>query len=638
MTTKENLTREPLTSITYLYHYGLQEDPFSSACSGKYLYLDPDRKQFLDMLIHLSQYGEQSLLITGIEGSGKTCLLEHFLTLAEPHWKICQIDAKNTLSAEDLFHFIVTSFGLTENPQQTLYPAAPSLDELTKQLINICQHQIPLLVIDNAHALSTDALEIILHLSNLDNNGRKLISALLFSQPEINNTFEAPRFSGMNTLQPLEVPALNKEHTERYTRHRLMMAGYQGKSPLSKRQFRKLHRDSGGHPGQINILAQKALIQKSSTNKEPEETNYLYKFGVISLTMLGILSLTAILVFQQDINQLLNTSDTQAHTETRIPLPLPMVNESEPLIMAAASPAYTTNQLAPSNVESPEILASNNVVDVSMDPIRSTPQEQTPQTSPSQPPATTKIQPGKPVSVNTDLDIIEKAEKAVSITPLPAPVSNNLHDNVWLRKQQDNQYSLQLLATHRKAGLKEFANRYQLMGPLAALTTRRDKEDTVHILVQGQYGSRQEALAVIKSLPDEIQRLSPWPRQIGQLKTTLITPTQAKLRTGPVEALKGAAWLWSRDPGQYTIQLIGADNRQAIVAFSKTLKLTLPLAYFRTQRNNKPWHILVYGEFNNEKAALKVIKQLPTHLRKEQPWPKAFSSVHEALSELPRQE
>ncbi|MCK5640708.1 MAG: SPOR domain-containing protein, partial [Gammaproteobacteria bacterium] len=494
---------------------------------------------------------------------------------------------------------------------------------------NICQHQLPLLIIDNTHALSTDALEIILHLSNLENNGSKLISALLFSEPEISPYLEGTHFSGINTLQQLEVPTLNKEHTELYIQHRLMMAGYQGKSPLSRRQFRKLHRDSGGIPGQINTLAQQTLIQKSSNNKDPGKTSRTYKFGVVSLTMLGILSLIAILIFQQDINQLLNTNATKTHLQTRAPLALPAVNESRPPIMAATSLNNTVEQptsaeVTPSKIIAPKVVEATKVA---MEPQSTIPQEP----ALSQSSATSKSLAKEANPVSTRSSTAGKPEKIVS-TPAPSAITKKLYDNKWLSDQQDDHYTLQLLATHRKAGLEEFANRYQLTAPLAALTTRSNNKDTVHILVQGQYESRQNALAIIKSLPEDIQRLSPWPRQIGQLKTTLISSAQAKIATGSAEALKGAAWLWSRDPSQYTIQLIAADNKEAIVAFSKTLELSLPLAYFRTQRNNKPWHVLVYGEFDNENAARKAIKQLPTHLRKGKPWPKSFGSVHETLS------
>ena len=54
--------------------------------------------QRLDLLTHLTQFGDSVVLVSGPPGSGKTTLLSRFIGQANNQWRLCPIDAADDFS------------------------------------------------------------------------------------------------------------------------------------------------------------------------------------------------------------------------------------------------------------------------------------------------------------------------------------------------------------------------------------------------------------------------------------------------------------------------------------------------------------------------------------------------------------
>ena len=93
------------------------------------------------------------------------------------------------------------------------------------------------------------------------------------------------------------------------------------------------------------------------------------------------------------------------------------------------------------------------------------------------------------------------------------------------------------------------------------------------------------------------------------------------------------AWLWSQDPRRYTLQLLGGRNDKSIQAFIRKYKLRDKAIYFHTNHNQRNWHALVYGSYNNRSEALQAIKNLPAAIQKTSPWARSFASIHKDLDQ-----
>ena len=117
------------------------------------------------------------------------------------------------------------------------------------------------LIIDEAQNLSTEALEQVRLLTNLETETQKLLQIILIGQPELRDMLARPelrqlaqRITARYHLVPLDAAG-----TEAYLRHRISSAGGV-RFPFAADGVQRLHRRSGGVPRLINIIAERALL------------------------------------------------------------------------------------------------------------------------------------------------------------------------------------------------------------------------------------------------------------------------------------------------------------------------------------------------------------------------------------------
>jgi chromosome segregation ATPase len=70
----------------------------------------------------------------------------------------------------------------------------------------------------------------------------------------------------------------------------------------------------------------------------------------------------------------------------------------------------------------------------------------------------------------------------------------------------------------------------------------------------------------------------------------------------------------------YTIQLLGALKKDSILHFVKQHNLSETSKIVKTEYQNKPWYILVQGNYKSFSKAKEGLRQLPESLQKNNPW------------------
>ncbi len=73
-------------------------------------------------------------------------------------------------------------------------------------------------------------------------------------------------------------------------------------------------------------------------------------------------------------------------------------------------------------------------------------------------------------------------------------------------------------------------------------------------------------------------------------------------------------------PTFYTIQLLGALQKESIISYVKQHQLSDSSKIYKTQYQSKPWFILVQGHYNSFSQASEQLKLLPEVLLKNSPW------------------
>jgi len=97
------------------------------------------------------------------------------------------------------------------------------------------------------------------------------------------------------------------------------------------------------------------------------------------------------------------------------------------------------------------------------------------------------------------------------------------------------------------------------------------------VLTMGSYSSRAQAEKAAKSLP---KGMTPWIRNMGSVQQVMKREAKAAAKADvsfpPTGAgIKDTAWVWSQDPGRYTIQLAAAESEQAIEAAMRRIALPM---------------------------------------------------------------
>ena len=96
---------------------------------------------------------------------------------------------------------------------------------------------------------------------------------------------------------------------------------------------------------------------------------------------------------------------------------------------------------------------------------------------------------------------------------------------------------------------------------------------------------------------------------------------------------RGIAWVRAQSPDRYTLQLVAARDRNAIVKYLKRHGISEPYAIFARDLKGQPWYSLVTGSYADRATAVQARTQLPSSLDASGVWPRTFASIQEQLAE-----
>jgi general secretion pathway protein A len=123
------------------------------------------------------------------------------------------------------------------------------------------------LIIDEAQHLSSEVLEEIRVLSNLETNDQKLLQVVIVGQLNLIEMLHKPDLRQLDQRISIRcyLKPLTREEVEAYVTHRLWVA--RGSTPVTftPRAFDLVHSISGGIPRIINLICDRALMAACET-------------------------------------------------------------------------------------------------------------------------------------------------------------------------------------------------------------------------------------------------------------------------------------------------------------------------------------------------------------------------------------
>jgi general secretion pathway protein A len=241
----------------YLEHFGLKAKPFQISADPKFLWMGSKHKEALAILKYGIFDNRGFLLLSGDVGTGKTTLI-HALTQDIGSDTVVATVPDPGLSLMDFYRYIAKSFGIKE-PFETKQQFLEVFE--TFLLRNESLNKKVLLIIDEAQRLTSDLLEEIRLLSNIEKDYTKLLNIFFVGQNEFNDIILKQKNRPLRQRITINynIDPLEQHEVMEYINFRLGVAGCD--EPLfTGDAVREVFAFSEGYPRLINIVCDHALL------------------------------------------------------------------------------------------------------------------------------------------------------------------------------------------------------------------------------------------------------------------------------------------------------------------------------------------------------------------------------------------
>jgi general secretion pathway protein A len=243
----------------YLEHFNLSERPFSITPDPRFLYMSARHREALAHLLYGLGDGGGFVQLTGEVGTGKTticrCLLEQI-----PENVDLAVVLNPKVTSIELIATVCDELGVSYDADNVSVKLLT--DVLNRYLLDAyARGRHTVLIIDEAQNLSTEVLEQVRLLTNLETATQKLLQIILIGQPELRTLLArddmrqlAQRVTARYHLEPI-----SRDETSAYIKHRLQICGC-SQPVFNKRAVDKIQQLSGGIPRLINVLSDRSML------------------------------------------------------------------------------------------------------------------------------------------------------------------------------------------------------------------------------------------------------------------------------------------------------------------------------------------------------------------------------------------
>lgn len=460
--------------ISYRHH-----DPFTTK-SSKY-FATPELSQRLNLIRHLVQNSEQLLLVLADTGYGKTSLLNQLKKVAakhHDHWWLYTLNSGPSLSAEALVSTLLSAF----NVRQDGKPTQILQDSLRNHIASTRYNgQLPVLLVDDAHLLPLATLRLIVDLA-LQGEPLTRMRVVLFCEPQITSILATPEFEIVHhtLIHTLDIPAFSKTETRDYIQSRLEGTQYGTVHPFNSDTLKKIHTESEGIPGEINLYAQEVLRKFAEHRADFWSPHALASSKLFWGVPMAILLIGLVLLVYWQSPQ----------------------SVKEELLPAEPSSALPPTHTSPAPPVAPD--GQDKVAAPVKLPVSST----------SASTASTLA-----TAVGANLSATPATTSHTDLVPANLLGRGDIKGEGWLLHQNTHAYTLQLMGSYDYVTLKKFLAQYSLTGnEIAMFKTIYNGKDW-YVLVYGIYPSRTQAQTGIDSLPNSLrQNTQPWIRKLENIQ------------------------------------------------------------------------------------------------------------------------
>ncbi len=254
----------------YTAFFGFKYKPFQLTPDPEFLYLSRAHKKAITYLKYGIADNSGFILLTGEIGTGKTTVLRSMIKEIPRDVKLARIN-NTKVNSEQLISMISEDFGLEVKGLDKTRLLSGLSDFLISQY---AQGGRSMIIIDEAQNLSSDLLEEIRLLSNLETDKSKLLQIILVGQPDLNIKLGSPRLEQLRQRITVcaHISPLTRDEIGSYIKFRLKVAGNEEALAFEEGVTDAVYEFSKGIPRLINVLCDFTLLTAFTDNRKTIDT------------------------------------------------------------------------------------------------------------------------------------------------------------------------------------------------------------------------------------------------------------------------------------------------------------------------------------------------------------------------------
>ena len=243
----------------YTKFYGLKCKPFELLPDPRFLYASKNHDLALTHLEYGITDNKGFIVLTGDVGTGKTTLINFFLSKIITDVNTALIFNTN-LDPTTFLEMVVKDFGVhtPDTRRSTLY------DSLYQFLLDEHIHgRRSVLIIDEAQNMPQETLEEVRMLSNFETEDSYLLQIIMAGQPQLRQRLNDPELAQLTQRISVyyHLAPLGKSDISRYIKHRLKVSGYPFPDLLfTSDAIEKIYEYTNGVPRLISSICDTALV------------------------------------------------------------------------------------------------------------------------------------------------------------------------------------------------------------------------------------------------------------------------------------------------------------------------------------------------------------------------------------------
>lgn len=492
----------------YRQRYGLSLDPFGADPYFPF-FTGGQRRELLDQIIHICQFGRGLPVVLGERGVGKTRIA---LALYEAMGSesACYISALPTLDAENLLRQIAHYFGLDTHDDVNLEQLLELLQELG---LSYGEDGLALVLIDNAQDLDDKTLAAVLLLVQ----GQEQIGGGL----QLVLIGDLSLIGRLNTLNSAQI-AVNDLYVERFTLNetldylnfRMEMADYLGPEMFTESLIEPWWRQSHGQIVQVHRSASRHLLE-AVLPPLPKGARPFPLLHIVAIAVLGGAVLMTLLYRGDKEN---TESEPTKVATVPIALPQPIPNSVAQIVDEVNEQSSLTEQVQVEVIqESEQQIAADE---------KTLPQTVREYSLPArQEIVSTQAQQAAEAKVAASAPEARVAAAPVVVLPQvePTPVATNTllsEDEQTLLSWRAAEVTLQLLGVSTEKAARDYIVSQVNRDSLLMFKTQRQGKDWF-VVVEGRYPNIAAARAAIARLPAQQAKAGPWPRELKVIQAEI---------------------------------------------------------------------------------------------------------------------